>query len=155
MITQAGLWTCPGSTRRSARARRFLSPCGWALIYMDLCCFNRPFDDQSQKRILLETEAKLLIQEMVQSGEIRLVWSYMLEYENAANPDLEVMTSIAEWKRKASGPCRSENENIVREARKLRHLGLGSRIPFISRAPLTPEPTSSLPRTTAFSGSVI
>ncbi len=28
-------------------------------IYLDNCCFNRPFDDQSQLRILLESEAKL------------------------------------------------------------------------------------------------
>ena len=28
-------------------------------IYMDCCCFNRPYDDQSNIRIRLETEAKL------------------------------------------------------------------------------------------------
>ena len=32
-------------------------------IYLDLCCFNRPFDDQTKARIKLETEAKLVIQE--------------------------------------------------------------------------------------------
>ena len=31
-------------------------------VYLDNCCFNRPFDDQSQLRIRLETEAKLDIQ---------------------------------------------------------------------------------------------
>lgn len=30
---------------------------------MDNCCFNRPFDDQSQIRIRLESEAKLKIQD--------------------------------------------------------------------------------------------
>ncbi|MCK7579986.1 MAG: PIN domain protein [Chromatiales bacterium] len=35
------------------------------LIYLDMCCFNRPYDDQSQARIRLETEAKLLIQEHI------------------------------------------------------------------------------------------
>ena len=35
------------------------------LVYMDLCCFNRPFDDQSQPRIYLETEAKLFIQRKI------------------------------------------------------------------------------------------
>ena len=29
------------------------------LIYLDICCFNCPFDDQSQTRIRFETEAKL------------------------------------------------------------------------------------------------
>ena len=34
-------------------------------IYLDNCCFNRPFDEQSWIRIMLETEAKLRIQEEV------------------------------------------------------------------------------------------
>ncbi|MFN0197095.1 MAG: PIN domain protein, partial [Planctomycetaceae bacterium] len=32
-------------------------------IYLDNCCFNRPFDDQRQIRVRLETEAKLCIQQ--------------------------------------------------------------------------------------------
>ena len=28
-------------------------------IYLDNCCFNRPYDDQSQPRIRFETQAKL------------------------------------------------------------------------------------------------
>ena len=31
-------------------------------VYVDNCCYNRPFDDQSQSKVLIETEAKLLIQ---------------------------------------------------------------------------------------------
>jgi predicted nucleic acid-binding protein len=31
------------------------------LIYLDVCCLNRPFDDQTQERIRLEAEAVLLI----------------------------------------------------------------------------------------------
>ncbi len=34
-------------------------------IYLDNCCFNRPYDNQSQIRIHLETEAKLHIQELI------------------------------------------------------------------------------------------
>jgi hypothetical protein len=29
-------------------------------IYLDACCLNRPFDDQTQERIRLESEAVLL-----------------------------------------------------------------------------------------------
>ena len=32
-------------------------------IYLDNCCFNRPYDDQTQIRISLETQAKLYVQE--------------------------------------------------------------------------------------------
>ena len=35
------------------------------LIYLDTCCFNRPFDDQSQTRIRFETAAKLQLQQRV------------------------------------------------------------------------------------------
>jgi len=30
-------------------------------IYLDACCLNRPFDDQSQPRVHLESEAVLII----------------------------------------------------------------------------------------------
>ena len=30
-------------------------------IYLDTCCLNRPFDDQTQDRIRLEAEAVILI----------------------------------------------------------------------------------------------
>lgn len=51
-------------------------------IYLDNCCYNRPFDDQSQIRIHLETQAKLYIQSKIREGTYDLVWSYILDYEN-------------------------------------------------------------------------
>ena len=48
-------------------------------IYVDNCCFNRPFDDQSQLGVRLEAEAKLKIQEDVRSGNCEIVWSSMLD----------------------------------------------------------------------------
>ncbi len=38
-------------------------------IYLDVCCLNRPFDDQSQDRIRLESEAVLLILTRVQNED--------------------------------------------------------------------------------------
>mgnify|MGYP001080875742 FL=1 len=54
-------------------------------IYLDNCCYNRPYDDQSQFRIYLETQAKLYIQELIKQDKIELVTSYILEYENSKN----------------------------------------------------------------------
>jgi len=34
-------------------------------VYLDNCCYNRPFDDQSQVRIELETKTKLYIQDKI------------------------------------------------------------------------------------------
>ena len=55
-------------------------------LYLDNCCFNRPFDDQSQLLVRLETEAKLFIQEGIKNGTFELVWSCILDDENDANP---------------------------------------------------------------------
>ena len=55
-------------------------------IYLDNCCFNRPYDDQSQLRISLETQAKLYIQEKISIDEFELASSYMLDYECSRNP---------------------------------------------------------------------
>jgi hypothetical protein len=70
-------------------------------IYLDNCCFNRPFDDQSQLRIRLESEAKLDIQQRIKDGRLELAWSYVLDYENQANPFAERREVIARWKTKA------------------------------------------------------
>ena len=44
-------------------------------IYLDNCSYNRPYDDQSQMRIHLETQAKLHIQDMIRQKQIELVTS--------------------------------------------------------------------------------
>ncbi len=67
-------------------------------IYLDNCCFNRPFDDQSQLRIKLESEAKLRVQEEIRRGSLELVWSYILDYENGKNPYQERKIQIAGWR---------------------------------------------------------
>jgi len=71
-------------------------------MYLDNCCFNRPFDDQRQTRVRLEAEAKLCIQEHIRSGTLELVWSYMLDFENAANPFEERRTTISGWRQYAT-----------------------------------------------------
>jgi predicted nucleic acid-binding protein len=55
-------------------------------VYLDNCCFNRPYDDQTQERIYLESLAKLYVQQCIVEQRIGFVWSYVLEYENGMNP---------------------------------------------------------------------
>lgn len=55
-------------------------------IYLDNCCFNRPYDDQTYISISLETQAKLHIQDLIRKKQIELATSYMLVYENGQNP---------------------------------------------------------------------
>ena len=55
-------------------------------IYLDMCCYNRPYDDQSQIKIAMETQAKLYIQNLVDAGELELVGSFILDFECSQNP---------------------------------------------------------------------
>jgi predicted nucleic acid-binding protein len=47
--------------------------------------------------IRLETEAKLHIQDAIRAGHYALGWSYILDYENAANPLEERRAEIQRW----------------------------------------------------------
>lgn len=96
------------------------------LIYLDNCCFNRPFDDQKQIRIRIETEAKLFIQEEIFAGKFRLAWSYILDYENAANPFLERKETIGNWKKRAIVDT-DETHNLLELARQLNANGIKSK----------------------------
>lgn len=66
-------------------------------IYLDNCCFNRPFDDQSHLAIRLEAEAKLAIQDLVILKELECVWSFVLSFENSRNPFQERQENIKKW----------------------------------------------------------
>lgn len=81
-------------------------------MYLDNCCFNRPYDDQSKIRIRLEAEAKLSIQEEIRKGAFKLIWSYILEYENNKNPFRERRDQISKW-RKYSTEDIVENQELL------------------------------------------
>jgi len=51
-----------------------------------MCCYNRPYDDQQQTRIHLESLAKLHIQQALIDGTYDFAWSFILELENSKNP---------------------------------------------------------------------
>ena len=56
-------------------------------IYLDVSCLNRPFDDQGQVRIRLETEATTVILGKCERGEWQQVSSEMARIEIDAMPD--------------------------------------------------------------------
>ena len=57
-------------------------------IYLDVCALSRPFDDQTQIRIRLETDAVQLILSHVRSGNLTLVISPVHDAELGAIDDL-------------------------------------------------------------------
>jgi len=95
-------------------------------VYLDNCCFNRPFDDQSNILTRMESDAKLFIQEQIKNGNIDLVWSSVNEFENNDNPSLEKRERIAVWKQIASEHC-NLNETILNKALELERIGLHSK----------------------------
>jgi hypothetical protein len=66
------------------------------LIYLDMCCLKRPFDDQSQPRIRLETEAVLGLL-AIESDEVSFVRSPALMLENSFNPIRERASRVEQW----------------------------------------------------------
>ena len=56
-------------------------------IYLDVCCLNRPFDDQTQDRIHLESEAVILILKRVRSGNWEWISSEAVDFEVRQTPD--------------------------------------------------------------------
>ena len=53
---------------------------------MDTSLYNRPFDDQTQPRIWLETMALTMILQLIESQQIDLVTSSVVGFENDRNP---------------------------------------------------------------------
>jgi hypothetical protein len=92
-------------------------------VYLDNCCFNRPFDEQSQTRVRLQAEAKLEIQQRIKDSKIELGWSYMIDYENRFNPFDDQQAAIAGWKRRAVVQV-EESPAILREAHAIADRGL-------------------------------
>ena len=85
--------------------------------------FNRPFDDQGQIRIRLESEAKLYIQDQIFMGNLQLVWSYIIGFENSKNPHDERRNAIQKWKKIASVHI-VEDGNILLQANQLLRYGI-------------------------------
>ena len=83
-------------------------------LYLDMCVYNRPFDDQSDLRVKLETVASQIIFEKIQRGIIELVWSFMLEFENELNPFAERKSGIALLSRLARHIIEPEHDIQVR-----------------------------------------
>ena len=58
-------------------------------IYLDVCCLNRPFDDQTQDRIHLESEAILTILKYIEKKQWTMINSETILYEINKIPDPE------------------------------------------------------------------
>jgi predicted nucleic acid-binding protein len=90
---------------------------------LDHCAYNRPFDDQNNIKNQLETSAKLHIQDQIKQEKYELVWSYMSDFENNNNPNMENKKSIQIWENIAKHACKS-SENILARGSKIMEKGI-------------------------------
>lgn len=58
-------------------------------IYLDVCCLNRPFDDQTQDRIHLESEAILSVLNYSRNLNWTVIGSEIIDIEISRMPDSE------------------------------------------------------------------
>lgn len=92
-------------------------------VYLDTSVFNRPFDDQTQPRIWLETLAFAVVLQMIEAKEIDLVKSSVLDYENDRNP----FPLRKQWMRRclvAAVSSQVVDQSVKERAQELEQAGL-------------------------------
>lgn len=90
-------------------------------VYLDNCCFNRPFDDPSHLVVQLEAEAKTHVQREIRSGNVELAWSFILDHENDANPYKDRKEAITPWKNLAVVDVGADEEVFRRACAVAKH----------------------------------
>lgn len=91
------------------------------LIYLDMCCLKRPFDDQSQSRIRLESEAVLGLLSC-EGRSVEFVRSPALFLENSRNPIKERAARVGIW---LMGEGRRTFDSEILKARTAELIKLG------------------------------
>ena len=74
---------------RLSVCRRTLRSLPSAQSILDVCCLNRPFDDQTQARIHLEAEAVMMILAQCETEQWEWISSDIVELEVKKTPDPE------------------------------------------------------------------
>jgi predicted nucleic acid-binding protein len=92
-------------------------------VYLDTSIYNRPFDDQTQPKIHLETQAVIVILQMVEGKLIELVSSSVLEYENSRNPFPLPRAAMNRYLQMAT-VRQAVNETIKQRAEQLEQQGI-------------------------------
>lgn len=94
-------------------------------IYLDNCCLNRPFDDQSQNRIRLESESIIIIMNKLYQGEWEWVSSQVLDIEIENTPNIEKKHYLKKLLEFVHESIKIENVDLVR-AHQLKKMGFKS-----------------------------
>jgi predicted nucleic acid-binding protein len=66
-------------------------------VYIDTSVYNRPFDDQGQARIWLETVTFALVLQLVEDGTLEAVRSAVHDFEVGRNRDGQRRAWVEQW----------------------------------------------------------
>ncbi len=94
------------------------------IVYLDVCCYKRPFDDATVERIRREAEAVAEVLDAAGEGRVRLVRSPAHDLENERNPREDRRLATLLWLESA-GVRVSANPETAARARTLAALGFG------------------------------
>ena len=92
------------------------------IVYLDVCCLKRPFDDASQDRIRREAEAVAAVLAAAERGRVRLVRSPAHDAENDRNPREDRRLATRLWLDAATDVVAAGSDVLTR-ARALALLG--------------------------------
>lgn len=76
-------------------------------VYLDNCCYNRPFDPQDQLRVAIETSAKMRVQALMRSGQDYTEWR-----KNQFEDDGETIEELGEKIRRYSESRRGKSVSV-------------------------------------------
>ncbi len=92
------------------------------IVYLDVCCFKRPFDDATAERVRREAEAVAAVLDAAAAGKVQLVRSPAHDAENERNPREDRRLATLLWLDAASLRVSASPEASER-ARALAALG--------------------------------
>jgi len=92
-------------------------------IYLDVCCLNRPFDDHSQERIRLESEAVITI--LGRSKTLTLLTSEIVDLEISKIPDEDRKQKVVLLSSISKMNIAIDDE-IISRAKELKKMGFKS-----------------------------
>jgi hypothetical protein len=88
-------------------------------LYLDTCCYNRPYDDQTQERIHLEGEALLAIINKREQSNDEIIGNPVLDFEIEQIENMAKQEKVKNFYTQAINKKAGYNINIIKRVKEL------------------------------------